>query len=151
MNCNKLKLNDDKTEALLLHAPRSFRNIDVPDSLWVGTAEVTFTASARNLGYIISDSMCLDTHITNVCRSAYLAIRQIGSIRHFLTVDATKKLVCAFVLSRLDYCNSLLSGCPKYIIDRLQRVQNSAARLVFKAKKRSHVTPLLRSLHWLPI
>ena len=81
----------------------------------------------------------------------YLALRQISTIRQFLTEDATRKLVCAFVLSRLDYCSSLLSGCPKYLIDRLQKVQNSAARLIFKTRKRDHVTPLLKSLHWLPV
>ena len=57
----------------------------------------------------------------------------------------------AFVLSRLDYCNSILSGCPKHLLEKLQKVQNSAARLILKAHKRDHVSPLLRTLHWLPI
>ena len=151
MNQNQLKLNDDKTEALLIQSKSSFRSFDKPNIMHVGNVDVTFSHSARNLGYTISNTMSLDAHITNVCRSAYFAIRQIGSIRRFLTVEATKTLVCAFVLSRLDYCNSLLSNSPKYITDRLQRVQNSAARLIFRAKKRDHVTPLLKSLHWLPI
>ena len=73
------------------------------------------------------------------------------AIRHLVSVDSTKILVCAFVLSRLDYCNSLLSGHPKHILDKLQKVQNSAARLVLKARKRDHVLPLLKTLHWLPI
>ena len=60
-------------------------------------------------------------------------------------------MVCAFVLSKLDYCNSLLSGCPLHLLEKLQKVQNSAARLVFRAKKRDHITPLLKKLHWLPI
>ena len=87
----------------------------------------------------------------SVCRSAYCAIRQISSIRRFLTRDTTKTFVCAFVPSRLDYCNPLLSNAPKYIIDKLQRVQNCAARLILKARKRDHITPIFKSLHWLPI
>ena len=150
MNSNTLKLNDDKTEVLLIRSKIS-NSFDKPSALQVGNAEVSFSASARNLGYTISDTMSLDAHVTNVCRSAYFAIRQISSIRRYLTVDATKTLVCAFVLSRLDYCNSLLSNAPKYIIDRLQKVQNSAARLVLKARKRDHASPLLVSLHWLPV
>ena len=56
-----------------------------------------------------------------------------------------------FVFSRQDYCNSPLSGCPKHLIEKLQKVQNSTARLVLNAHKRDHVSPLLRTLHWLPI
>jgi GTPase SAR1 family protein len=53
--------------------------------------------------------------------------------------------------TRIDYCNSLLSGCPKQLIEKLQKVQNSAARMVLRAKKCDHVTPLLHTLHWLPV
>ncbi|KAK7090564.1 hypothetical protein V1264_010341 [Littorina saxatilis] len=60
-------------------------------------------------------------------------------------------LLCAFVLSRLDYCNSILSGSPNYIIEKLQRVQNHAARLIFRSSKHDHITPLLQTLHWLPV
>ena len=63
----------------------------------------------------------------------------------------TKKLLCAFVLSRLDYCNSVLEGCPKYLLSKLQKVQNNAARLIFRTTRSAHVTPRLHSLHWLPI
>ena len=111
----------------------------------------SFSSSARNLGYIISEDMSLDAHISHICRSAYIAIRQISSIRQYLTLQATKILVCAFVLSRLDYCNSLLSGCSQYHIDKLQKIQNSAARLVTRTRKRDHITPILHSLHWLPV
>ena len=68
-----------------------------------------------------------------------------------LTVEAIKTLVCAFVLSRLDHCNSLLSGCPRYLLGRLQKVQNSAVKLVFKARKRDHVQPLQQAFHRLPV
>ena len=59
--------------------------------------------------------------------------------------------MCAFVLSRLDYCNSLLAGCPKYLLSKLQNVQNNAVRLIFRTTRSVHVTPMLHSLHWLPI
>ena len=68
-----------------------------------------------------------------------------------LTTQATQTLVCSLVLSRLDYCNSLLSGCPQYLLDKLQKVQNAAARLVCKAKKSDHIHPILETLHWLPV
>ena len=93
----------------------------------------------------------MDKHVTNICRSAYAELRRISSIRHLLTVNATKTLLSAFVLSKFDYCNSLLCGSPQFILDKFQRVHNSAARLVMKSRKCDHVQPLLRSLHWLPV
>ena len=148
---NKLKLNDDKTEALLFHTKKSLSQIPKPDSILVGNSDISFSTSARNLGYIISEDMSLDAHISHICRTAYFAIRQISSLRQYLTLQATKILVCAFVLSRLDYCNSLLSGCFQYHIEKLQKIQNAAARLVTRTRKRDHITPILHSLHWLPI
>ena len=93
----------------------------------------------------------MEKHVTNVCRSAYVEIRRISNICHYLTTDATNTLVCAFVLSKLDYCNSLLSGCPNHLLNKLQKVHNSAARLVFKAWKQEHIKPLLQKLKWLPV
>ena len=151
MTENKLKLNDDKTEALIVKSNRTtFPNVP-PTCILVGQSEISFSEEAKNLGVTLSCDMSMETHVTNVCKSAYIELRRISSIRKFLTVHATQTLVCSFVLSKLDYCNSLLSGCPKYLIDKLQMVQNSAARLVLKRRKREHVQPLLKQLHWLPI
>ena len=76
----------------------------------------------------------MDKHVTNICRSAYAELRRISSIRHLLAVSATKTLLSAFVLSKLDHCNSLLCGSTQFTLDKLQRVQNSAARLVMKSR-----------------
>ena len=72
-------------------------------------------------------------------------------IRKHLSRKSTETLIHAFVSSRLDYCNSLLYGLPQVQIEKLQRVQNAAARLIFKEPKFSHITPVLYQLHWLPI
>ena len=93
----------------------------------------------------------MSQHISNTCKAAYIQIRHISSIRHLLTTQATQTLVCSLVLSRLDYCNSLLSGCLQYLLDKLQKVQTAAARLVCKAKKSDHIHPILETLHWLPV
>ena len=88
---------------------------------------------------------------SKICQSAYLELHRISSIRHVLTVDATKILVTSLVLSRLDYCNSLLSEIPQQLIDKLQKVQNCSSRLIFKTSKCTHVSPLLAKLYWLRI
>ena len=77
--------------------------------------EISFSSSARNLGFYIRDDMSVELHIKNVCRSAYSELRRISTFRHLLSADSTKTHVSALVLSRLDYCNSLLSGCPKHL------------------------------------
>ena len=82
---------------------------------------------------------------------AYLEIRRIGSIRQYLSVEASKTLVSSLVLSRLDYCNAVLVGSPQVLLDKIQRVINCSARLIYKASKSAHITPLLFDLHWLPI
>ena len=74
-----------------------------------------------------------------------------GLIRKFLNPESTKTLVHAFVTSHLNYCNSLLFGVPKYQIDRLQKVLNAAARLIFRIPKFDHISPALFHLHWLPV
>ncbi len=68
-----------------------------------------------------------------------------------LTVSDSEKLVHAFMTSRLDYCNALLGGCPASSINKLQIVQNAAARVLTRSRKYDHITPILQSLHWLPI
>ncbi len=95
--------------------------------------------------------MRLEQHITNLCRSAYHQLHNIYRIRKYLTDNATKSLVHAFVTSCIDYCNSVLFGTPKYLLDRLQRVLNKAARLVTGSSRSSHITPVLPELHWLSV
>ena len=92
------------------------------------------------------------THVLNHVRTAiYNKLRCISSVRGLLTTEATATLVSAFIRSRLDYCNSLLSGCPRSLIFRIQKVQNNAAGLIFRICKRHFPSPCFSSLagYWL--
>ena len=89
--------------------------------------------------------------VTSLCRSSYFHhLRKIGSIRPYLSNESTAQLVSSMILSRFDYCNSTLSGLP-CSLNRLQKVQNNAARLVLRKRKSDRVIPLLEKLHWLPV
>jgi retron-type reverse transcriptase len=114
MTSNKLQLNDSKTEAMLLRSPYcSFDENSLPDCVQVGECEVNFVTSVTNLGVTFDHFADLSKHVQNICQISYNSIREISAIRNYLTVNATKTLMCSLVLSRLDYCNSLLHGCEK--------------------------------------
>ncbi|KAJ8411957.1 hypothetical protein AAFF_G00142240 [Aldrovandia affinis] len=104
-----------------------------------------------SLGVTLDNQLCFLSHIAAITRTCRFSLHNIRRIRPFLTQEATQLLVQALVISRLDYCNSLLAGLLACAIKPLQLVQNAAARLVFNQPKLTHVTPLLSSLHWLPI
>ena len=151
MTSNKLQLNDNKTETLLIHSKHRTLSNSTPSSITIGTSQINFSREARNLGFIFSDTLDVDKHISHLCRSCNNELRKISSIRHLLTFDATKTLICTLVLSKIDYCNALLVNTTSSNINRLQKIQNSAARLIFRSRKFDHVQPLLKQLHWLPI
>ena len=89
--------------------------------------------------------------MTKTCSRAFYYLYNIRHIRKYLSKSNSETLTHAFITSRLDYCNSLLYGLPKYRQSKLQLVMNASARLVYRAPKYCHITPLLRKLHWLPV
>ena len=105
--------------------------------------------SAKNLGVIFDKHLSIENHITSVCKSANYQLRNISQIRPYLNEKSAAQRVHSFISSRLDYCNSLLIGLPHSQINRLQRIQNNAARIVSKTKKFEHISPVLDRLHWL--
>ncbi|KAI4872679.1 hypothetical protein NFI96_026548, partial [Prochilodus magdalenae] len=116
-----------------------------------GNSLIAPTEDARSLGVILDGQLSFSAHIANLTRSCRFLLYNIRRIRPFLSQEATQLLVQSLVISRLDYCSSLLAGLPLRAIRPLQLVQNAAARLIFNLPKFTHVTPLLRSLHWLPV
>ncbi len=108
-------------------------------------------AQVKNLGVILDSNLSFENHISNVTKTAFFHLRNISKLRNMLSVSDAEKLVHAFMTSRLDYCNALLGGCPASSINKLQIVQNAAARVLTRSRKYDHITPILQSLHWLPI
>ena len=106
--------------------------------------------NVRVLGVVFDSSLSMTSHISTICRTGYLHLHNISHIRH-LTIEATKALVHAFVTSRLDYGNALLIALPHDQINKLQRIQNMAARVIMFTLRRDHITPVLKDLHWLPV
>ena len=93
----------------------------------------------------------MSAHVSNIARTCYFELRRSACIRRFLTSTATATLVSAFVLSRIDYCNSLLFYSTHYVTSHLQRKQNYAARVIFRLPMSSNIFTHLKSLHLLPV
>ena len=89
--------------------------------------------------------------ISTLCKTAYFHLRNIRSIRSFISVKLCETLVVSLVLNGIDYCNSVLYGLPESEISKLQRVLNYAAKLTLGLKRFDSATAALKKLHWLPI
>ena len=147
---NMLSTNPGITE--VIHFTSRFQKQPIAlDTFKFANTDVTVSDKVRNLGVIMDKNLSFTNHINDMCKKATLAIRSIGRICKYLPNDGIKRLVNALVMSRLDYSNSLLYGLPKYQIDKLQRLQNTAARLVAGTRRSDHIKPVLKDLHWLPI
>ena len=144
-----LKLTRDKTELLVI-GPN--RKVDPPiKGIHVAGDYIEASSSARNIGVIFDCPVNLEKHVMNTFKMAFYHLRNIARIRNCLSQDHAETLVHAFISSKLDYCNDLLYGLPKSVIDKLQYAQNCAARLVIRTRSSEHITQVLRRLHWLPV
>ena len=148
---NMLKLNDSKTELMLVTSKRSKHLHNLPTSITIGNAQIPFKQSVKNLGFTLDCHLTMNAHVSNVARTCYFELRRLASIRRFLTSTATATLVSAFALSRIDYCCSLLFGSTHDVTSHLQRIQNYATRVILRLQKTSSITIHLESLHWLPV
>ena len=148
MVANKLSVNPNKTEYLLFN-PKNLNNPNC--SINIDSNIISPTNSAKNLGVVFQSDMSMDKHISAVVKSCFLQLRDFHRIRPLISKTAAITLANAFVHSHLDYCNSLFYGLPKYSIHRLQKIQNTTARIVTRISRFTHITPILKSLHWLPV
>ncbi len=117
----------------------------------IGSETIHARTSVRNLGVIFDSEMKMKEHVFNTTRICYSKLREISSIRKYVTTEVAQTLVQSMVISRLDYGNSLLFGISDKLLIKLQRVQNTAARIILRLRKYDHISHGLMSLHWLPV
>ena len=145
---NILSVNPNKTEYLLFN-PKNLNNPNC--SINIDSKIFLPTNSAKNLGVVFQSDMSMDKHISTVIKSCFLQLRDVHRIRPLISKTAAITLTNAFVHSHLYNCNSLFYGLPKYSIHRLQKIQNTTASIVTRISRFTHITPILKSLHWLPV
>ena len=148
MSGNSLKINQDKTEFIIFSCKSDQYN---HLSLNVGSEIIHPSKSVKILGVTLDFNMNMQQDVVNTCRSSYMHIRKINSIRKYLSKESTLTLVNATVLMRLDYCNSLYTGLPQKTLHKLQLVQNAAARLITQTPRHYHISPILKELNWLQV
>ena len=151
MSQNKLKLNNDKTEIILFGSKKHLAELNIKSLSVAGTDVSVASEPVRNLGAMFDSQLIMAPHVKSVVKKSSFHLRNIGKARRVYTEDATKTVMQSLVMSLLDYCNALLIGIQQDLIAKLQRLQNSAARIVSRTRKYEHITPVLIKLHWLPI
>ena len=123
---DKLKINDGKTEFMIIGTKQQLAKIS-PQNLTFGKATVSTVTTAKNFGTWLDNHLTLQENINKTCRTAYLHIHNI-------------RLIYAFRMGRIDYCNSILYGLPEVHVNKLQCVLNSAARLITYTPWTYHIT-----------
>ena len=152
MDNHYLKLNTLKIE-IIVFGSKSFLDTELSiNGTFTNSGKcIRFNDIVKYLGVNLDNTLTLTPHINSITSACYLYLRKIRSIRKYLSQKDTETLIHAFISSRLDVCNSLFFGLPKYSLLKLQRVQNAAVRTIFSLKKRESVSDHITSLHWLTV
>jgi hypothetical protein len=146
----RLKLNASKTELIFFYRHLLPNSLDTvlnlgPDCS-IKPADVV-----RDLGVLLDNSLSMKNQISSITKSCFFHLRRIRQVKKSLNEKCLRTLVQALVISRIDYCNSVLYGLPASTLQPLTTVLHCAAKLIKNLNARDHITPTLRELHWLPI
>ena len=146
MTADKLKLNDDKTELIVIRTRAQLDKISISE-LSIDHVKVSAVCNVRNLGTWFDNHLSMKTAINKTCQSGLYHLHNMGRMKRFLSFEDRKSIVQAIVMSRIDYCNSLLYGVAATNLSKLQRVLNAAVRLVCSLPRHEHVTSSFIRLH----
>lgn len=147
----KLKLNEGKTEVILISGSNRNKISEEFGQFRFGDAYVPLSLQVRNIGVVFDPVLRFDKHISSVVRDCNFHLRNLSIIKKHLDKESLTTLIHALISSRLDYCNSVFLGLPKLQLKKLQLIQNRAARLILNLNPWDRITPSLIYLHWLPV
>ena len=150
MNEYFLKINPDKTE-IIVFLPESLRDKQLINGAFLEGDCIRFSNTVKNLGFNLDQFLNMEHHVNSTVSLCYSLLGDVARVRHLLSDEDTESLVLSILGSRLDYCNSLLYGVNKSVIQKYQHIQNYGARIISKRNKRQSVSDVLMNLHWLPI
>ena len=150
MDLNHLKMNTTKMEFIVFGLKQQLKKVEVT-TINVNGDSIPRSEVIKYLGTWMDQHLSFRQHILKKCNVAMINLQRIKAIRRILTVEATETLVRGLVTSHLDYSNAVLHGLPKVDIQKLQQVQNCAAKLILKKHKYNSNVCALKELHWLPI
>ena len=150
MTFNFLKLNEDKTEYIMFGTRHQLAKIE-PLDIKVGPAFIYPVERVRNLGFYMENILKNHRHINRICSQLFCIIKSVQAVCSRLDHDTAKIIIQGLVLSKLEYCNSLLAGSAKYQLEMLQRVQNMTCRVVNNLRKYDHISASLMGLYWLKV
>ena len=140
MEHNFLQLNSAKTEAILIGTSHQTKSSSITSISFSGS-NIPLSSTVTNLGVKMDPQLTFESHINHLCKTSFYHLRNISKLRPILSLSDSEKLVHAFISSRLDYCNALLIGIPSKSLQRLQYIQNPAARILMRVPKHEHITP----------
>ena len=147
-----LQLNADKTELIWLGSRSNIKKLTQAETrLQLGSTTSESAAVVRNLGIYMASDLNMRIHIGKMAAICFFHLRRLRQLRFVLTSSSMQRLVSAFIISRVNYCNSVLFGPPAITLAPLQRVLQAAVRLVANLGYGDHVTTAMKELHWLPI
>jgi len=148
----RLQLNPAKTEFILFGSRRNLAKLsDDCRVITVCSSVIQCIDVVRNLGVLLDSEMIMQRHISKVTSVCFYHLRRLRQIRNYASQSVMAQLVTSLVITRIDYCNSILAGLPACRLVPLQRVQNAAARLVLNLDRRAPIRPVLQQLQWLPV
>ena len=141
-----------RQSSLLISSKHSYNQFEQSEcKIKIGESEIRCSESAKNLGVVFDKFMTMEKFVNGKCQSAMYSFRCISKVRKCLDIDTTRTLIQSLVISKLDYANSALYAVNTSYLKKLQIVQNPAARVITKVKRRDHITPVLYNLHLLPV